>query len=134
MSLSALLGVHGQRAQISIVDANHQGAGIHGGVQFVRFRAPRDQHVEAGVSRDRMQALEFNQVERRHDKKDGVGPDRSRLQNLIPIDDEVFSQDRKAASCAEQPRGCSSDPSKNAGSVKTEMAAAIRSPRAMDAS
>ena len=57
------------------------------------------------------------------DQQHRVGAGRARLEQLILRDDEVLPQQRTSTAARTRTR-CSSDPSKNVGSVSTEIAAA----------
>ena len=83
-----------------------------------------DEGREPQLPRALLQAHEIGLLQRRDDQQDGVRAVRTRLEQLVLVDDEVLAQERQAPRRARTAARCSSAPSKNVGSVSTEMAAA----------
>ena len=117
------LAVDGEGPQVAVVDADDLGAGGDGARDLVRV-VGLDQRVEARGPRGREQRRERRVGERRDDEQDRVGARRSRLGDLVAVDDEVLAQDRQLAGRARGAPGRRGAPPKNGPSVSTDSAAA----------
>ena len=85
--------VDGQRAQVPIVDANHLGTDSDRSRQLqivVHF----NERIEPETPRRGQQPMQLFVGQRGHDQQHGISAGRTRFQQLIFRDHEIFSQKR----------------------------------------
>ena len=111
-----------KRAQIPAVDADDRGARSDRPGRFldvVHF----DQCGQPQLTARSQQRPQLGIAQRRHDQQHRIRAERCRFGKLVVRDDEVLAQERDVDRGPDRAR-CSSEPSKNVGSVSTEIAAA----------
>ena len=92
--LTARADINCQCPQIAIVHADDLRSGVQSNHQFIE-RVHLDKHVQPSLRRMRVELFEFEPRQRRNDQQDGIRARRTRLENLIAIDDEVLAKQRQ---------------------------------------
>ena len=118
--------VDAQRPEVAAVDADEPRARIQRALQSRRRRAlrpaPRARDPRPPTSSRRRSPL----LQRADDQQHRVGAEDRRFQQLVLRDDEVLAEERDVDRRPHVARGARATPSKNVGSVSTEIAAAPR--------
>ena len=90
------LQIHREGVQVAVVDAEQARAQAQRALQFLGV-VDLHQDVESGLQRARFQLGHRAVFKRGSDQQDAVGSDRSRLEYLPFVDDEILAQDRQVA-------------------------------------